>query len=534
VTGNARSANFPTTPGAFQTVFTGTSLGNVFVTKLNPSGNALVYSTYLGGNGEPNGSEGDKGNAIVVDVGGNAYVTGVTDSTNFPTTSGAYQIGPGDVTGNGDVFVTKLNPTGTGLVYSTYIAGVGGEEGFALTVDSTGKAYVGGETNSNNFPTTAGAYQTTLLGGDNGFISILNAAGNGLVYSTLIGGNSQDAGFGIAVDAGGNSYLTGETTSTNFPTTTGAYQTIYGGTSDAFVAELRPAGGGAGDLLYSTYLGGSGADIGGGIQLDSSGNIYVAGTAGGNFPTTGGAYQTVYGGGTGDAFLACLRPAGTGFADLLYSTYLGGTGDDSGGPIAMDSTGIYLAGVAGVNFPTAVGDYQTVYGGSSDAFVSKLAIGTLTPHNTPTITNTPTVTNTPTITPTATPTSTPTNSGTPTKTASNTPTFTPTLTPTVTFTPTATFTLTPVCAFHFWPDPFDPKYAVGGLLKMSCVPAGATVSFFTVSGELVKQVQENGGMAIWDGRNQFGTRVSSGIYNYVIQQGAQVFQAGKFLVVSNP
>src|SRR5213078_311962 len=279
VTGFTGSANFPTTAGAFQTTFGG--IVDAFVTKFNPPGTGLVYSSYLGGSGV------DDGLGIAVDALRNAYVTGFTGSTNFPTTAGAFQTTFG---GTEDAFVTKLNPMGTGLVYSTYLGGSGVDDGFGIAVDALRNAYVTGFTGSTNFPTTAGAFQTT--GGDtvDAFVTKLNPTGTGLVYSTYLGGSSDDEGLAIAVDALGNAYVTGITFSTNFPATAGAFQTTLGGTEDAFVTTLNATGS---LLVYSTYLGGSDVDDGLGIAVDARGNAYVTGFTGStNFPTTAGAFQT--------------------------------------------------------------------------------------------------------------------------------------------------------------------------------------------------------------------------------------------------
>src|SRR3989449_673084 len=295
VTGGTGSINFPTTPGAFQTTSGG---GDAFVTKLDPTGAALVYSTYLGG------SSCDSANGIAVDATGSAYVTGRTVSINFPTTPGAFQT----TLNFTDAFVTKLNPAGSALVYSTYLGGSRSDEGHAIAVDAAGSAYVTGLTLSFNFPTTPGAFQTTTGGGGgDAFVTKLNADASALGYSTYLGGNSIDFGNGIAVDTAGNAYLTGDTTSRNFPTTPGATQPDFGGDRDAFVTKLDPT---SSALVYSTYLGGSGSDQGFGIAVDTAGSAYVTGSSfSTNFPTTPGAFQTIFGGATGDAFVAKLSSA---------------------------------------------------------------------------------------------------------------------------------------------------------------------------------------------------------------------------------
>ncbi len=364
VAGATNSANFPTTAGAFDTSYPGGD--DAFVTKLNASGTALIYSTYLGGiNGSNQGGYG-----IAVDSLGNAYVTGITTESDFPTTPGAFQTtyGGGSVSG----FVTKLSPNGAGLVYSTYLGGSGSDEGAGIAIDSSGNTYVTGVTTSSNFPTTPGAFQTTLAGSTNAFITKLNATGTALIYSTYLGGSNSvtNQGIGIAVDSSGNAYVEGDTQSTDFPTTAGAFQTTYGGGRvDVFVTKLNATGTA---LAYSTYLGGNAEDGAGGIAVDSSGNAYVTGAShGGNFPTTAGAFDTTYTGSDYTTFVTKLNSTGTA---LVYSTYLGGE-KDSGADIAVDSSSnAYVAGPAySSDFPTTPGAFQTTYGGgAADAFVTKL------------------------------------------------------------------------------------------------------------------------------------------------------------------
>jgi hypothetical protein len=362
ITGYTLSTNFPTTAGAFQTSYGGGY--DAFVTKLNASGTALVYSTYLGGNND------DYSLGIAVDGSGNAYITGETTSTNLPTTTGAFQTSIGS---SQNAFVTKLNASGTALVYSTYLGGNDSDEGYGIAVDGSGNAYVTGYTQSTNFPTTHGAFQTSIGGSQNAYVTKLNASGTALVYSTYLGGNGNDRGIGIAVDGSGNAYVTGETTSTNFPTTHGAFQTSIGGSQNAYVTKLNASGTA---LVYSAYLGGNGIDWGLGIAVDASGNAYVTGeTTSTNFPTTTGAFQTSIGG-SQNAFVTKLNASGTA---LFYSTYLGGNGTDAGNGIAEDGSGsVYIIGVTtSTNFPTTSGAFQTSLNGSQNAFVAKFVIGTL-------------------------------------------------------------------------------------------------------------------------------------------------------------
>ena len=356
VIGLSDSTNFPTTAGAFQTANAGSA--DAFVTKLSPAGNSLAYSTYLGGGG------GDLGYGMAVDTDGSAYVTGWTNSGNFPTTPGALQT---TLAGISDAFVTKLSPVGSALAYSTYLGGSGSEDGLGIAVDTTDRAYITGDTNSTNFPTTVGAFRTTLAGTTDAFVTKLSPAGSALVYSTYLGGGNEDIGRGIAVDPAGSAYVTGPTHSTNFPTTAGALQTSYAGNGDAFVTRLSAAGN---SLGYSTYLGGGGEDIGRGIAVDTAGSAYVTGqTASTNFPIAGGALPTAYAGGS-DVFVTKLSAAGSA---LVYSTYLRGGGDDYGYSIALDSAGgAYITGyTSSTDFPTR-NPYQGTKAGGVDVFVAKL------------------------------------------------------------------------------------------------------------------------------------------------------------------
>ncbi len=290
ITGTTESSDFPTTAGAFQTTYGGGAF-DAYVAELNPTGTALVYSTYLGG------SDVEQGRSIALDTSGNAYLTGWTASTNFPTTAGAFQT---TYSGGYDAYVTELNPTGSGLVYSTYLGGSREELGYGIALDISLNAYLTGITFSTDFPTTAGAFQTTFGGGDDAFVTELNPTGSGLVYSTFLGGSGGEVGFGIAVDTTGIAYVTGYTDSSDFPTTAGAFQTTYGGNQDAFVTELNPTGTG---LFYSTYLGSFVSDIGFGIAVSTSGNAYVTGSTQGIFPVFADAFQATFGG-VADAFVA--------------------------------------------------------------------------------------------------------------------------------------------------------------------------------------------------------------------------------------
>jgi len=361
VTGQSYSTNFPTTRGAFQTSRRGAE--NVFVSKLNGNGSALIYSTYIGG------STLDGGNGIAVDSLGNAYVAGNTYSSDFPTTAGAFQT---SLAGSENAFVSKLDPSGSALVYSTYVGGSGSDSATGISLDSGGHAYVVGQTSSPNFPTTAEAFQTSLAGTENAFITKLNQPGSALEYSTYLGGSGIDAGAGIAVDSAGNAYVTGQTASIDFPTTTGAFQTSMPIPWSAFVTKLNPSGS---DLVYSTYLGGGG-DTGQAIALDFSGHAYVAGGTSSSdfpFPTTPGAFQTSQAGFL-NAFVTKLNPSGSA---PMYSTLLGGSSQDYDFGIAVDFSGnVYLTGFAeSVDFPTTPGAFQSALAGSQNAYVTVLNPG---------------------------------------------------------------------------------------------------------------------------------------------------------------
>jgi Bacterial Ig-like domain (group 3)/Beta-propeller repeat/Transmembrane protein 131-like N-terminal len=380
VTGKTSSTDFPVTSGAFQTTRSGYE--DVFVTKFNPTGSALVYSTYLGGSGSA--GDGDIAAGIVVDGSGNAYVIGTTYSSDFPTTPGAFQTTRTTQSGyEGDAFVTKINPTGSALVYSSYLGGSSYNFGEGIAVDSAGSAYLTGGTDSTDFPITPGAFQTTPRGGTNGFVTKFNPTGSALVYSTYLGGSGGpvgvDHGFGVAVDSSGNAYVTGVTDSKDFPTTPGAFQSACDGggwncSPNAFVTKFNPTGSG---LVYSTYLGGTDIDWGMGIAVDSSGNAYVAGTTySQDFPTTSGGFQTTCGGGANnyshcwDAFVTKINPDGSA---LVYSNYLGGTNDDWGIDITVDNSGqAYVIGYTeSTDFPTKYPLQPSILGGVG-AFVAKI------------------------------------------------------------------------------------------------------------------------------------------------------------------
>jgi hypothetical protein len=440
ITGLTSSTNFPTL-SAFQPKLKGTV--NAFVAEINSNG-ALAWSTYFGGEGT------DKANAITIDSAKNLYVTGQTNSTNFPVTAGVVQR---QLTGNGtNAFVAKFTSAGK-LVWSTYL-GEGGTEGNSIALDANGNIFVGGGTagvggladgyvaelnpagtaviwsgtiggtgtdsiqsialigdevyaagytNSIDFPTTVGALKPSCGSACsdyfNGFVAKLSA--NGVSYATYLGGNTTtvlgttfNLGIGIAVDASGDAYITGTTNTIDFPVTSGAFQTKYGGTTDlpggvagcidfisgqlpcgdAYVVKLNPNGTA---IVWATYLGGSTADIGYSIQLDVTGNIWVAGYTQSYssrthtpFPTTANAFQKVKGGGL-DAFLSEISPNGK---SLLYSTYYGGANDEESFGMVVDASGSgYLVGrTISTNTPITSNALQKKLEGNVNVFLAKI------------------------------------------------------------------------------------------------------------------------------------------------------------------
>ena len=365
VTGKVPSPIFPTTPGSFDTTHNG--VDDVFVTKLNPTGSALLYSTFIGGSDE------DISLGIAIDSSGNAFLTGLTVDavTDYPLTMGAFDTTPN---GGQDVFVTKLNPTGSALIYSTIIGGSGDELGYDIAIDLAGNAFVMGGTLSANYPTTTGTFDTTYNGSGDVFATKLNPTGSSLIYSTFLGGSDFEQGFGIAVDSSGNAFLTGHSyiAVTAYPTTPGAFNTIHNGFDDVFVTKLNASGSA---LIYSTFIGGNGSDRGIGITLDSSGNAFVTGhtlDSATDFPTTAGAFDTTHNG-LEDVFVTKLNPTGSA---LIYSTFIGGSANDQGQGIVVDKSGnAYLLGFTedgATDYPTTAGAFNTTHNGSIDAFVTKL------------------------------------------------------------------------------------------------------------------------------------------------------------------
>ena len=374
IVGSTTSNNFPTTSAVFQPDFGGNQ--DAFLTEMKPDGTGLVYSTYIGGTGA------DFGTAVTVDGSGDAFVTGATQSTDFPTRN---PIQPGNV-GLYDAYVTELSSTGA-LLYSTYLGGSYNDYGTGIAVSSAGVLTVSGYTYSSNFP-TQNALQSSQGGGSDIFITQFVPGSATLLFSTYLGGSSIDRSFGMTVDNGGNIYLTGDTQSPNFPVTSNAYQAQLAGTDNVFLTKLAPGGSA---LVFSTLLGGAATDQATALALDTAGNIYITGyTLSDNFPLLD-PFQNVLGiAGAGncgstnlvnvatvlcaDAFVAKFAPSGI----PVFSSFLGGSGTDSGQGIAVDSTGaIYVVGsTESPNFPATFNAYQWQYQGvdaSSNAFITKIS-----------------------------------------------------------------------------------------------------------------------------------------------------------------
>lgn len=373
--GATSSSDFPATSGAYDTTC-GTDgycnqSGDVFVTKLNPAGTAVIYSTYVGGSND------DFGTGIAVDRYGNAYVTGRTLSADFPTRRAIQPSFGGTPSGCvewetepcGDAFVFKVNARGSALGYATYLGGTGGDYAYGIAVDPFGQAYVTGNTNSLDFPLkrpfqmTCGGCALNSWWVTDAFVTKVNATGTAWIYSTYLGGSDSEDGEGIAADLLGNAYVTGYSSSPDFP----VVRPMQHASSGAYVTKFGPGGS---KLIYSTFLGG---DTGGGtaIVADLLGNAYVTGAASCGLPTTSGAFQEICSGVESDAFVAKLNAIGSRF---FYCTYLGGNGDEWGQAIAVDSRGnAYVTGkTSSTDFPV-VKPIQASNGGGYDAFVTNLS-----------------------------------------------------------------------------------------------------------------------------------------------------------------
>ncbi|MCY6354152.1 SBBP repeat-containing protein [Clostridium sp. ZS2-4] len=354
VTGATYSLDFPTDNG-FDTHYNGN--GDVFVTKID-SVPSIVYSSYLGGSGV------DWGNSIVVDNVGNVYVTGYTSSVDFPTDNGFDT----NLSGNGDVFVTKIDVTPS-IVYSSYLGGSSWDYGWGIAVDNEGNVYVTGHTYSTDFPTDNG-FDTTLKGSRDVFVTKIDSTPS-IVYSSYLGGSSSDYGYGIAVDNEGNVYVTGFTYSSDFPTNNG-FDTNLSGSVDAFVTKID----GTPSIVYSSYLGGSDRDYGRGIAVDNGGNVYVTGyTESSDFPIDNGFGTTLKG--SVDAFVTKIDST----PSIVYSSYLGGSSSDEGWGIAVDDAGnVYVTGETSSKDFTIYNAFDTD-SSRDEVFVTKIGEGIIEINN---------------------------------------------------------------------------------------------------------------------------------------------------------
>jgi uncharacterized protein (TIGR03437 family) len=357
ITGETTSANFPQV-GTNHTQLQG-ALTYAFVTKINPAGNQILYSTFLGG------SSNTRGRAITVDADGNAYIGGVTGARNFPLVNPVQSEQKGLNIG----FVTKLSAEGDKILFSTFNGGERNDEIDAIAVDSSNNIYAAGRATSTQIP-TVNAFQPAPAGSTDVLVAKYTAPNYRLAYNTYMGGAAVDEAYGIAADAQGNAYLTGFTISQGIATT-GAYQTKYGGSNDAFVAKIRPDGSG---LVFFTYLGGNGDDRAQALTLGRDGSIWVTGsTVSTNWPVSENAAQKAFGGSV-DAFVTQMDANGT---RVMYSTYLGGSGRttsyaEEGRGIALNSQGnVVVAGTTNsTDFP--VERAVQTFGGAQDGFVTEI------------------------------------------------------------------------------------------------------------------------------------------------------------------
>ncbi|MDX9953364.1 MAG: SBBP repeat-containing protein [Anaerolineae bacterium] len=364
ITGRTSSLDFPTTSGwPYQTL--NGSLQDAFVVKIDAYGTGLVYAGYLGGNNW------DFGAGIAVDGVGSAYVVGTTSSANFPVTGGP------DISYNGsiDAFLAKVNAAGTGLAYAGYLGGNNWDFGAGIAVDSVGNAYITGYTASSDFPAIVGP-DLTHNGGEDVFVAKINGSGMGLIFAGFVGGSSDERSTSIAIDGMGNAYITGSTESADFPTVVGPDLT-YNGWIDVFVIKVNASGT---SLIYAGFLGTSSAESGYGIAVDGTSNAYITGsTWSPDFPVIGGPDLTHNG--ASDTFVAKLNTAGTG---LVYSSFLGGSQNDEGMGIVLNSSGSsYLTGYTLSNdFPTT-NELGSTQNGNGDAFVAKITV--INPPEAPTL-----------------------------------------------------------------------------------------------------------------------------------------------------
>lgn len=377
------TTDLPTTTGAYDESHTG--LLDAFLAKFDPSASGaaqLAYSTFLGG------SQGDFARSLAIDGNGKIWLTGGARESSFPKNPGDYDASPGAH----EAFVVQIDPSVGGaaqLVYSILIGGANYDEGRSIALDRDGNVWITGYASPGtpNYPTTSGAYSESFNGGGGDVIVTKidpSASGSAqLAYSTFIGGDDLDAGYDLLIDDDQNIWIVGYSTdaTTDYPTTTGAYdQTHNGGIGDIIVSKLDPSASGSAQLVYSTFLGGSPLEIGYGIALDGSGNVWVAGytAASGSpaYPTTTGAYDQTYNGGIGDVVVSKLDPSASGSAQLAYSTFIGGDGLDVAEGIVLDKAGYpYITGYTAdgtTDYPVTADAYDGTHNGGYDAFLTRL------------------------------------------------------------------------------------------------------------------------------------------------------------------
>jgi hypothetical protein len=425
IAGQANSSNYPTTIGAYDRTANGGS--DILVTKLNKEGSALVYSTYIGGSGF------DDTRKVFVDKSGSVYLTGATESSNFPLTnnslpgtSAGYFLklsstgnsldyssrwAGGDkilvdskgyllilgrtnsptfpttenaynriLAGGDDLFVAKIDITNNTVVFSTLIGGNAKEWAPSMVLDSQDNIIIAGQTNSQNFPLKGNTFASYTEGKSNVFVSKLKADGTQLIFSALVGGTDNDWPWDVSVDLSDNVYVTGVTTSNDFPVSTSSFGKTYKGLQDAFLFKLKSDGS---QLVYSTFIGGTEKDGGRGIVVDKYGKAYITGcTRSTNFPVSSNAYDTTFNGAGsdqwawGDPFFLVMNPEGT---EIEYSTYLGGSKDEEAYGIAIDKLGnIYLCGItSSSNFPTTEGAYDRSLSGGCNIYVTKFSFSSI-------------------------------------------------------------------------------------------------------------------------------------------------------------
>ena len=358
VTGTTSSTNFPTI-NAYNSVYNG-GTNDIFIFKLSMDGSTVLYSTYIGGSGL------DHANGLIIDANNNTYITGYTDSNNFPTVN-AYN---NTFNGNTEAFVLKLSANGSTLLYSTYLGSISGSDtGMDIAIDNNNTAYVTGYTTGSDFPTTIDAYNNSYSGSTDIFIAKLSANGSTLLYSSYIGGSNIEVPTRIYLDPNGTIYILAYTQSSDFPTTINAYNRTFGGNYDNIVLKLANNGS---TLLYSTYIGGKDNDRSSGMTIDQTGAIYVTGfTLSANFPTTPNAYNRTFGGNY-DIVVYKLSADGS---KLIYSTFIGTSQYDHGYGIIVDNLGqaLVVGRTTSSDFPTTPDAYNNTFGGVNDAVVLKLS-----------------------------------------------------------------------------------------------------------------------------------------------------------------